>query len=431
MSGNQASQTFCIIGAGAAGLAVAKTFKDAGLSFEVLDSAAGLGGIWDASRADSPMSRNTHIIASKSIQAFPGFPMPATYPDYPSHALVLDYLRAYAQHFGLLPHLRFNTRVQRVEPAGQGWRVDVEGEAPREYAGVVVATGHDRVARAPRFPGEHSVEVLHSQDFKHPRQLMNKRVLVVGAGQSAADLLCESAMNAARTLHSTRRGFYCMPKYLMGRPTDTLLQLKAPSFLRRVAYAVFFGFLKRRSRALGIPTPSADKGLVIPILGDQLHHHYTHGDIIHKGDVKRIEGDRVFFDDGTDEPIDVIFLATGYEPAFPFIDRKHLNWGDGEHHPSLYLHIFPPDTDTLFVAGMLRPVGAHWDIYEAQGRLIAAYLRARARAPEKARHLERVRKGASPNLLAGIHFYNAREYPLVVEKQEYLHHVGKHLRKLS
>ncbi|AKQ65803.1 putative flavin-containing monooxygenase [Myxococcus hansupus] len=397
----------------------------------MLESASGLGGIWDAARADSPMSRNTHIIASKTIQAFPGFPMPATYPDYPSHALVLDYLRAYARHFGLEPHLRFNTRVARMEPSGTAWRVEVEGEAPREYAGVVVATGHDRLARVPRFPGEPTLQVLHSQDFKHPQQLWNKRVLVVGAGQSAADVLCESAMNAARTFHSTRRGFYCMPKYLMGRPTDTLLQLRAPTFLRRVAYALFFGFLKRRSRALGIPIPAAERGLVIPILGDQLHHHYTHGDIHHKGDVLRVEGDRVFFDDGTDEQIDVIFLATGYQPSYPFIDRKHLNWPESAHHPSLYLHIFPPETDMLFVAGLVRPVGAHWDIYESQGQLIAAYLQARTRAPDKARHLERVRRGPQPDLLAGIHFYNAQEYPLVVEKQEYLHHVGNHLRKLG
>jgi cation diffusion facilitator CzcD-associated flavoprotein CzcO len=430
MNGNQPAQSYCIIGAGAAGLAVAKSFKAAGLPFEVLESASGIGGIWDASREDSPVGRNTHVIASKTVQAYPDFPMPASYPDYPNHALVLDYLRSYAEHAGILPHMRFNTPVKRVEPSGKGWRVSIEGAPDREYAGVVLASGHDRTPRVPSFPGSPTLQVLHSKNYKSPAQVMNKRVLVVGAGQSAADILCESAMNAAKTFHSTRRGFFCMPKYLMGRPTDTLLQAKAPSFLRRLSYYLFFRFLWRRSRGLGMPVPHMKDDLVIPVLGDQLHHHYTHGDIVHKGHVVRMEGDRVYFDDGTDEQIDVVFLATGFSPAYPFIDRKHLNWAEGDNRPSLYLHIFPPETDNLFVVGMVRPVGSHWDVYEYQGRLIAAYLQAREKTPTKAQGLDRLKRGPQPDFRAGIRFYNSAEYPLVVEKQEYTNHVKAHIRKL-
>ncbi|MFP2924710.1 flavin-containing monooxygenase [Pyxidicoccus sp. 3LG] len=433
MNGNQSAETFCIIGAGAAGLAAAKAFKMAGLTFEVLESASGIGGIWDASRADSPVSRNTHVIASKSVQAYPDFPMPASYPDYPNHELVLDYLKDYARSAGILPHMRFNTSVARIAPSGQRWRVQLEGEPDREYAGVVLATGHDRTPRIPRFPGQHSIQVLHSKSYKSPTQLANKRVLVVGAGQSAADILCESAMNAARTFHSTRRGFFCMPKYLMGRPTDTMLQAQAPSFLRRLSYYLFFRFLWRRSKGLGMPVPVMKEDLVIPVLGDQLHHHYTHGDIHHKGHILRMEGDRVFFDDGTDEQIDVVFLATGYLPSYPFIDRKHLNWAEGENRPTLFMHIFPPQSDNLFVVGMVRPVGSHWDVYEYQGRLIAAYLRARQQAPDKARRVDDLRRRGGPqsDFRAGIRFYNSADYPLVVEKQEYVNHVKGHIRKLG
>lgn len=431
MSGNQPGQRYCIIGAGAAGLAAAKAFKMAGLPFDVLESAPGLGGIWDASREDSPVGRNTHVIASKTVQAYPDFPMPASYPDYPNHALVLDYLRSYAEHAGILPHLRFNTSVQQVEPSGQGWRVRVEGGPDLEYAGVVLATGHDRTPRVPTFPGEHRIQVLHSKSYKSPTQLQGKRVLVVGAGQSAADILCESALSAEKTFHSTRRGFFCMPKYLMGRPTDTMLQAKAPSFLRRLSYYFFFRFLWRRSRGLGMPVPVMKEDLVIPVLGDLLHHHYTHGDIIHKGHVVRMEGDRVFFDDGTDEQIDIVFLATGFQPSYPFIDRKHLNWVEGESHPSLYLHIFPPETDNLFVVGMVRPVGSHWGVYEYQGRLVAAYLKARETTPPKAQRMDQLKRGPQPDFRAGIRFYNSVEYPLVVEKQEYMNQVKGHLRKLA
>ena len=211
--------------------------------------------------------------------------MPDSYPDYPDHRLVLQYFRAYADHFGLSSKIRFNTKVKRVEPAGDRWRVTLEDGTSSEYAGVVIATGHDRMARIPEIPGEHTVEVLHSSRYKNPEQILNKRVLVVGAGQSAADLLCESAMNAERTYHSTRRGFFCMPKYLFGRPTDTFLQARAPKIMRRFAFKNLFRYLLRRSRSQGLPIPGIKKSLVIPVMGDQLHHYYTHGDIIHKGDL--------------------------------------------------------------------------------------------------------------------------------------------------
>lgn len=425
----------CIIGAGAAGLATAKVFQQAGLPFEVLEAAGDVGGIWDAARADSPMSRNTHAIASKSLQRYPDLPVPDSSPDYPSHALVLRYLRSYADRFGLRAHIRLHARVARLEPvacgATPGWRVTLEEGTRREYASVIIATGHDRLPRMPRLPGQPTIEVLHASRYREPDQVLRKRVLVVGAGQSAADLLADCAVNAAATFHSTRRGFFCMPKYLLGRPTDTLLQGRAPRALRRLAYTAFFHYLRRRSLALGLPAPDFGGGLAIPVLGDLLHHHYTHGDIVHRGDVVRVDGDRAYFADGGHEQVDVVFLATGYLPSYPFVERRHLNWADGRLVPALYLHIFPREAEGLFVVGMVRPIGSHWDVYERQAELVAAYLRARAATPAAAHRFDRARRGPQPDLLAGLRFANAEQYPLIVEKQEYLHQLRRHLRLMG
>lgn len=427
---------YCIIGAGAAGLGTAKAFKQAGLPFEVLESADDIGGLWDVSRPDSPLSRNTHTIASKTLQVYPDFPVPDDYPDYPSHEQVLQYLRSYADAHDLLPHITFGAPVKGVEPtetgAGvAGWCVTLEDGTRREYAGVVIATGHDRVPRMIELPGSPAVPVLHSRDYSGPAQVAGKRVLVVGAGQSAADLLADCAVTAERTVHSSRRGFFCMPKYLLGRPTDTMLQGPLPPRLRRLSYQLLFRYLRRRSRALGIPVPDFSAGLVIPILGDLLHHHYNHGDIVFKPGISSIEGDRVVFADDSEVQVDVIFLATGFLPSYPVVDRKLLDWSDDSLKPSLYLNIFPPQADDLFIVGMVRPIGSHWDVYEMQGRLVAAALLARTGDPRRAARFDRVRRGPQPDLQAGLRLYNSEQYPLVVEKQEYLHQVRRHLKLLN
>jgi hypothetical protein len=104
-----------------------------------------------------------------------------------------------------------------------------------------------------------------------------------------------------------------------------------------------------------------------------------------------------------------------------------LNWVPPALKPQLYLHIFPPDTPGLFVVGMVRPIGSHWDVYEAQAELVAAYLRATGSTDR----FDRRRRGPQPDLRAGIRFYNADEYPLVVEKQEYVNQLRRHARLLG
>lgn len=428
------ADTYCVIGAGVAGLATARRFVARGIACEVFEAADGIGGLWDARRPDSPVSRNTHLIASKQVQAFPDFPMPEDYPAYPGHELVLRYLHAYAERFDLLRYIRLNSPVSRVEPAAggsaAGWTVEFGDGSRRDFAGVVVATGHDRHPRRIDLPGDPTVPVLHSCEYRDPSQVLGKRVLVIGAGQSAADILADCAVNAARTVHSSRRGFYCMPKYLLGRPTDTLLQGRMWRPLRRRAFLGLFSYLRRRSRAFGLPVPDFTEGVVIPMLGDQLHHHYTHGDIAAKPDIVEIHGDTVEFADGSTETVDLILLATGFVPDYPVVDREHLNWVDGELRPRLYLNIFPPHTPNLFVVGMVRPIGSHWDLYERQAELVADYLIAKS-DPIRVRRFETAIRGPQPNLYAGLRLYHADHYPLVVEKQDYLYQLRKHAKLLK
>ena len=220
---------YCIIGAGASGLAVARNLKARGIAFEVLEREADLGGLWNMATNTGVVYDSTHLVSAKTSTAFDDFPMPPeNFPEYPSHGVVLDYFRAYVRQFGLAEHLVFNALVQQVAPDDRGgFRVQVEGEpAPRQYAGVVLANGHHSVPRRPVYPGTFSGETLHSSAYRRVHQLRDKRILVVGAGNSACDIVRDAAHGSgARVLMSMRRGTWFVPKYLLGFPTGDVVSL--------------------------------------------------------------------------------------------------------------------------------------------------------------------------------------------------------------
>ncbi|HEV7591446.1 MAG TPA: NAD(P)-binding protein, partial [Longimicrobium sp.] len=110
-----------IVGAGLSGLVTAKTFLEEGLEVTVFEKEDELGGVWARSRRYPGLATQN----PRDTYAFSDFPMPASYPDWPSGEQVQAYLAAYADRFGVTPHLRLGTRVTRAEPATgrAGWRL--------------------------------------------------------------------------------------------------------------------------------------------------------------------------------------------------------------------------------------------------------------------------------------------------------------------
>src|SRR3954447_8889398 len=366
-----------VIGAGVSGLCTAKALKDRGIEHTVFEASDDVGGNWYFGNPNGRSSayRSLHIDTSKERISFADFPMPSDYPDFPHHSELHAWLRDYADHFGLRASIRFNTTVERAARLdGGGW--DVDGE---RFDALVVCNGHHWDPRYPEFPGHFDGETIHSHDYidtRDPIDMHDKRVLVVGIVNSAVDICSEVSRKgvAERTLISTRSGAWVLPKYILGRPADTVVKTipQLPLKLQRRMGAVLQRLVSGRMEDFGLPTPNHGFLEAHPTVSSELLLRLGSGDAIAKPDVAELLGDRVRFADGSVEEIDVIVYATGYKITFPFFDPEFLSAPDNVL--PLYKRMFKPGVEDLVFVGLGQAIPTIFPFAELQAKLAARYL---------------------------------------------------------
>jgi hypothetical protein len=145
--------------------------------------------------------------------------------------------------------------------------------------------------------------------------------------------------------------------------------------------------------------------------------------------VSQLLGDRVRFVDGTEEAIDVIIHATGFRLSFPFIDQRHLNWQG--NRPELYMNVFHPLRDDLFVAGLIQPDSGQWGLVDYQAQLIAAYLVALDRGTDAGKKLRRRIQQQHTPLSGGIRYLDSSRHLVEVEHFSYRNRLKKLLAELK
>jgi cation diffusion facilitator CzcD-associated flavoprotein CzcO len=415
-----------LIGAGPSGLAAARNLQKAGLSFQGFEAHADVGGLWDIANPRSTVYASAHLISSKRTTEFAEFPMADTVADYPSHRELRDYFAAFADHFDLRRHFRFGARVQKVEPLADGpappWRVtwtEADGSVHAEvFSGVVVANGTLAEPAMPRFEGHFDGELLHTAAYKHPRMFEGKRVLVVGAGNSGCDIAVDAVHYARSVDLSVRRGYYFVPKYVFGKPADTLGgKLKLPPWLKQRIDAKVLQWFTGDPVRFGFPRPDYRMYESHPVVNSLVLHHIGHGDIGVRPDIARFEGRTVHFKDGSAREYDLVLCATGYKLHYPFLDRALLNW-DGMA-PRLYLNIFPPRHDNLAVMGMIEASGIGWQGRYEQGELVARFFKALQEGSPKADALRRAKAGPPPDLSGGYRYLKLERMAYYVHKDTY------------
>jgi cation diffusion facilitator CzcD-associated flavoprotein CzcO len=330
--------------------------------------------------------------------------MPASYPDFPHHTQVAAYFDAYVDQFGLRERITFETGVSHAARGDDGvWQVTLEGGETRLYDFLVVANGHHWDPRWPEppFRGRFDGDQMHAHWYVDNDGFRDRRVLVVGIGNSAMDIAVESSYVARRTLLSSRRGAYVIPKYLFGRPLDQIavnpLTPLIPFRIRRALMAALLRISVGRMEDYGLPKPDHKLLEAHPTVSADFLNRIGHGEVTWKPNIVSLEGDRVRFADGSSEEIDVIVWCTGYKVSFPFFDEAFISAPDNDL--PLFRRVFRPGIDNLAFIALLQPIGATMPIAEAQGRWIASYLRGEYHLPpvsemeaEMRRERERMRR---------------------------------------
>ncbi len=339
-----------------------------------------IGGNWayDNPNGRSACYRSLHTDSSKQRMQFADFPMPADYPDYPHHAQIVAYFKAYVAHFGLEDDIVLDTKVKRAVRGDDAlWHVALSNGEMRTYDALFVCNGHNWDPHIPEFPGAFEGTEFHAQAYRSPLEpcdLRDKRVLVVGLGNSALDIASELSgkAGAAEVFVSARRGVWIVPKHIAGRAPD---KARAPKWMparlaRRAADKAIIAAVGQM-RDYGLPQPSCHPADAQPAVSDDFLERLREGRITVVGNVREKRGREIVFDNGRSHEFDAVIYATGYNLSFPFLDDTLIKVEN--NHVPLFKRVFKPGVDNLFFMGLAQTLPLA-NLAEQQAQWIAAYL---------------------------------------------------------
>jgi len=383
----------CVIGAGPSGITAAKNLKDEGLDITVYDYGQDVGGNWVFSDrlSHSSVFETTHIISSKTLSQYDDFPMPPDYPDYPSHRQLAEYFQNYARYFNLYDHIQFDTLVERCDlDESKKWHVTTVKKGVRKtetFDALAVCNGHHWKPRYPEYPGTFTGRRMHSHEVKRFSDFTDQRVLVIGGGNSACDVAVESSRVSKSTDISWRRGYWVIPKFIFGKPSDTVggVLRFLPSFLWRKSTSMMIRILQGKNSTYGLPEPEDDFGFHHPTVNSELFYFIRHGKIKPRPDIDHYEGSKVSFKDGNESEYDVIVACTGYYISHPFFDPTFIDYSKGE--VPLYLRMLHPTIGNLYFIGLFQPLGCIWPGSELQSKIMARELAGKWKRPDNIEQL--------------------------------------------
>lgn len=423
---------YAVIGAGPMGLCTARQLKKHGISFIGIEQHSDVGGLWDISNPHSTVYETAHLISSKHTTEFTEFPMRKEVATYPHHRELRQYFHDYAANFGLYENYEFSTKVVKVEPVDKHWSLVTEKngvETRRDVAGVLIANGtlhHPLMPQLPGFDGE----IIHSSQYKSPAQFTGKRVLIVGCGNSACDIAVDAVHHAQSVDISTRRGYYFVPKFILGKPADTLGKLKLPRRLKQFLDGIMIRIFMGKPSDYGLPDPDYKLYESHPVVNSLVLYHLGHGDIHAQGDIASASGKTITFKNGKSADYDMVLMATGYKLHYPFIDKALLNWQNAA--PNLYLNVFHPTYDNLFVMGMVEATGLGWQGRDEQAEMVALFIKGLQEKKTAALELKKTKaRLQSEDLNGGYDYLKLDRMAYYVNKDVYRGRVKQHLQELQ
>jgi dimethylaniline monooxygenase (N-oxide forming) len=408
-----------VIGAGPSGLVTVKELLDEGHEPTCFEKAANIGGVFRFEENDGVVWESCRLTSSPLITAFSDFPIPSDPLKHLTVDQYVDYLDRYCEAFGLRRHIRFRSEVEEVRRNPEGhWTVrsrDTLGTSEDRFDSVALCSGLHQHPHLPQLPGQDGYPgaILHAAHYRRPSQVVGKRVLVVGAGESGADVAAEVAANATESVLSLRRGVAVLPRRLFGKPGDlqtSRLQHSAAHWISQtrnpaddqkrkvycwtflpfvfidkflqLTFRLFWHFLPLfwASSLQAIRSNLGTQKLTQQLLkksGGTLDEQFgtksnefvralAEGRCRSAPAIARFEGPRVVFEDGSQFMPDLVIFCTGFETRIPYLDSSLAAT------PRL-LHTFSPQIGAeLGFIGFVRPaVGAIPPLAELQARWFA------------------------------------------------------------
>lgn len=381
-----------VIGAGVSGLISLKCCVDEGLEPTCFERTKDIGGLWrfqenvEDGRASIYQSVITNT--SKEMSCFSDFPMPEDFPNFLHNSKLLEYFRIFAKKFDLLKYIQFQTTVLSVKKrpdfssSGQ-WEVVTENKGQEQssvFDAVMVCNGHHVLPHIPleEFPGieRFKGQYFHSRQYKCPEGFEGKRILVVGIGNSAADIAVELSKKAAQVFISTRGGSWIISRISKdGYPWDMIFHTRYKSMLQDVLPRIVLKWMRNQqmnrwfSHENYALEPQNKNLMKESAVNDELPSHILCGAIKVKFKVRELTETSAIFEDGTvEEDIDVIVFATGYTLSFPFLEDSLVKVEN--NMVSLFKYMFPPhhEKPTLACIGLIQPLGPIFPTVELQAR---------------------------------------------------------------
>ena len=360
---------YCVIGAGAAGLAAMRALIEAGHDFDCFEATDRIGGHWHTDY-DA-----LHLITPRDGSGFRGDPMPDGWAHFPRRAQMVEYLDGHADRFGLRERVTFGTRVERLTPVGaaaiDGWDVTTSDGQTRRYAGVLVANGHNSVPSIPVVPGTFTGKALHSGAYRNPNDIEGSRVLVVGSGNSGCDIASELAQAGCDIVLSIRHGHLFQPKTFFGKPRGSLPIMKLPPRLLDPALRLLIRMSVGRPEDYGLPKPVATSlNDQRPVVNSLVLHWIHHGRIVPAPGIRRFDGNVVEFVDGSRHEVDTVVWATGFQAALPFLSDDLIRREAGVPLRVAGCILPAGGPARLYFVGLCAPRGPQLPVYSDQSAVI-------------------------------------------------------------
>lgn len=395
-----------VIGAGASGLAAVKCCLDEGLEPVCFERTNYIGGLWhyteEVEDGQACVMKSTVINTSKEMMCYSDFPIPGEFAIYMHNKYVEKYFHMYADTFGLKKHINFQTEVLSVKPdidfkSTGKWEIVTKDKTTnkvetRIFDGVLICTGHHAEKNIPMFPGldKFKGNMTHTHDYKDYHGYENKKVLIIGIGNSGVDVATELSRISSKVYLSTRSGSWIFNRVSKnGNPGDMMNSTRIRQRLAKAMPSLAVYLVQKRlnhrfDHKKYCLQPKFSPLQAHPTASDELPNRIIAGGVIIKANVAEFTETGAVFEDGTKvEDLDEVVFATGYIFGFPFLDKCVTEVK--ENKVNMYKNMFPPDLEkpTLAIIGCFQPLGAVMPVSEMQCRLATRVFQGLVKLPSK------------------------------------------------